>query len=196
MRPIVFLDFDGVVMTEASYTNGLKTEEGPERERRHAENRLDPECVRWLSILCTMASAEIVLSTAWRGPYGDAARRAQLAEALWNRGLSREVPVVGETPHGVPGQDWVNGEAPQRGAEIKAWLDEHRPGWDRSRIVILDDDGDQEPLMDRWVRSWFRPAWSPEGRAGFGRTQCLEACDLLSVPYNPHVAAGNALGRG
>jgi hypothetical protein len=146
VRRLVFLDFDGIIMTTTSYQRSnasgfaLST----------AAARMDRILVGRVSTLCERAEADIVLSTSWRGSTEE--DRALLEEALWSRGLSRLVPVVGQTPHLEARQPTPTSWVPcDRGEEIEAWLDRHRPGWTRDRIVILDDDSDMEPLMDRWV---------------------------------------------
>lgn len=179
MKRLVFLDFDGVIMTRASYeaarslrrpTNSVSLDiwerpidpESSDYKRRLAASRMDPALVGHVSTLCETLDASIVLSTSWRGR--DDADRMQLQLALWDRGLASSILVVGQTP-GLPSR--------YRGAEIVAWLGEYRPGWTPEDVAVLDDDGDLEPLLERWVRSTFDD--------GFGEIQLREALALFGV---------------
>lgn len=172
MKRLLFLDFDGVVMTAESYE---RARGGTSSDTETlASSRLDPALVARVSTLCLGAEADIVLSTSWRGTGED--DRAALERALWSRGLDHRIAVVGQTPHGeaqnTPGL-WV---PCARGAEIESWLNEHRPGWTRDRIVILDDDSDMEPLMDRHVRAGgFRDG-------GLSQAEADRALALLLAP--------------
>lgn len=160
MTPLVFLDFDGVIMTRASYIAAREAGsilEGDDWTRDVAVARMDPVLVGRVSALCSRIGADVVLSTSWRHCLGD---NAPICEALRIRGLIAEV--VGATPS-LPSR--------YRGDEIVAWLDEHRPGWQPFDVVLLDDDGDLEPLLERWVRSTFED--------GFGDEQLVEALALF-----------------
>jgi hypothetical protein len=161
VKRLVFLDFDGVVMTSASYERAGNVRHLPQREQAIA--RLDHDLVANLSVLCERAEAAIVLSTSWRGTSDE--DRAGLEGALWTRGLSTAIPVVGQTPRSPGGY---------RGDEIAAWLDKHRPGWTHEDVVVLDDDSDLEPLMERWVQcSWVE---------GFHDLLLVEALALWGLP--------------
>jgi hypothetical protein len=152
VRRLVFLDFDGVIMTAASYALArptLASLPADERHTRMAHERMDPALVANVSALCQRIGADVVLSTSWRGSADE--DRERLEGVLWARGLSPNVPVVGQTPRldeRAPSGEWLGR---RRGAEIVAWLDRHRPGWAREDVVLLDDDCDMDPLADRWV---------------------------------------------
>lgn len=155
LRPVVFLDFDGVIMTRSSYmkNNGKPPRpEGPTWTRDHAMSRMDPEIVSRVSDLCVQIRAEVVLSTSWRNLYDN----GPIIEALYLSGLDRRVEVVGATPSFA---------SRYRGAEIRAWLDEHRPLWTMEDVLVLDDDSDLEPFLARWVRSTFDEGFTEANHA-------------------------------
>lgn len=85
MKPIVFLDFDGVIMTQATYSRPW-TEPGPVPSL--AYRHMDPALVANVDALCEAIGAEVVLSTAWR-PYDG--NRGEIRRALRARGLRAKV---------------------------------------------------------------------------------------------------------
>jgi Swiss Army Knife RNA repair-like protein len=156
---LVFLDFDGVIMTPAS---SRAAPGGSKSLADAASSRMVPELVRNVSTLCEHAGADLVLSTSWRETTDE--QRRELEDALRASGLGSGIRVVGQTPR--------LGPRGHRGTEIVAWLDAHRPGWSPADVVVLDDDGDLEPLLERWVRSdlanGFRAEHLTEALALFG----------------------------
>lgn len=154
----VFLDFDGVVMTQSSYLQpGVSIGYPGWGCGDMAATRLDRPSVRRVSELCTRAGAQVVLSTNWRSR--DPSRDTGLIPALRLAGLDGSVPVVGQTPRLYPQPRKMSSPRLPRGVEIKAWLDERAPGWTMADIVILDD----EPLgalEDRWVRSTWEDGFT------------------------------------
>lgn len=56
-RPIIFLDIDGVLITKQRYLDGRKLWE-----------KADPACVEALNHLLGHTGADIIVSSAWRGP--------------------------------------------------------------------------------------------------------------------------------
>jgi hypothetical protein len=171
VKPLVFLDFDGVIMTLDSYRAAQpKLDSGAsDWLRQAAYHRMDPALVANVSTLCERVGADIVLSTSWRT--SDEEGRASLESTLWDRGLSRRVQVLGQTPFLSQRHGKLIVPTGCRGDEIEAWLNAHRPGWTRDRLVILDDDSDMEPLVDRWVQC----SWD----GGFGAAQLAEAFALF-----------------
>jgi hypothetical protein len=166
VKPLVFLDFDGVVMTNASY------EGRSDRSslRAHVESRLDRGCVGWVSQLCVEVGAELVISSSWRGTTLE--DQLQIEQALWNCGLDGRVPVVGQTPFHYGSQTGGLWKPSPRGGEIRAWLDARRPGWELQAVLVLDDN-DPVELHDRWVRSRMA--------GGFGERQLRRARELLGL---------------
>ena len=130
MTPILFLDIDGVLATEAT----------------HFEHGVfDPLCVRALNMLHERLQPDIVVSSTWR--YGLNLRG--LRQLFKQQGV--RMPVIGSTPscfrgghkHGLV-------TSSTRGDEIAAWLTAYpteRP------ILIIDDDKDMGALQDRLIQT-------------------------------------------
>lgn len=168
---VVFLDFDGVVMTAASYQSGPRVRKPGSSDEDHAWSRLDPELVANVSELCRAAGADIVLSTAWRSMYNGLA----LERALRRRGLADEVRVIGQTPDLTRTAGGLYRPVP-RNDEVRAWLDENRPGWTARDVLVLDDEDHawSAPLRARWVRSSFTDG-------GFTRDHLARALRLFGL---------------
>ena len=145
MQNIVFLDYDGVINTLIISRKpfGFKDRTDINRDGFYydiaspSEKRVSNlQAVCWLEKICRDNNANIVISSVWRrGHYEEA------IEALYNAGLSKDIKVVGRTPT-TPSN--------HRGTEIKMYLDTH-PEIDN--FIILDDDADMEPFMDRLVKT-------------------------------------------
>lgn len=186
MRRIVFLDFDGVIMTAATYNAAAATYEAAVLPVKptwreigvRAREHMDADLVANLSELCVRAEADIVLSTSWRGQTEE--DRAELEAVLWERGLARTVQVLGQTPSLLGASASGRLAVPfGRGREIEAWLNQHRPGWERARVLILDDNNDMDPLLDRLIRTTFAD--------GFTRRHLDRALMRLGVPAMPRI---------
>ena len=97
---------------------------------------LSKKCVANLNILLERSGASIVVTSTWRilHPLAD------LRQILVNAGFRFPERIIGITPRGYGA----------RGYEIWRWLTDH-PGVEE--FVILDDDSDMEPFMDRLVRT-------------------------------------------
>ena len=125
VEKIIFLDFDGVIITPR--TKFLK---------------FDPICIELLQDLINRSDAFIVVSSSWRIGNTFRAMRAMFD------GFDLFDKVIGMTP--VQNGEWV------RGQEIDEWLKEPKLAssqleLDLQGFVILDDDSDMEPHMDRLV---------------------------------------------
>lgn len=118
---VIFLDFDGVILTKAS-------------RFRHP----DRGCVALLDTLCRDTEASVVISSTWRG-IGLGRCRAMLREAGFT------APVIGITP--TIWETWKQG---RRGDEIGLWLLNQGSKVDRFCILDDDDDmGDLLPYLVR-----------------------------------------------
>jgi hypothetical protein len=167
----VFLDFDGVVMTLGSYQR-FRADPPSRGDRRHrfleARRHMDDSCVQYVAELCRHADADVVLSTAWRTFLPLRTLRAALSAA----GL--DARVLGRTPDLASAPRLMSEPELDRGHEIRAWLDRHRPGWTAEGFVVLDDNALGEELTEgRWVRSDFG--------SGFGEPHLREALALFGV---------------
>ena len=132
-RPIIFLDFDGVLNSTCSV---LATGRG-------GSVCPDTMAVGLMARLVRNADANVVVSSAWR----IGATLDSLRETLtrWG-GADIAARVIAKTPQ--------NGEC--RGAEIAQWLAEH-PNDHDERWVIVDDDGDMlDGQRSRFVQTLHR----------------------------------------
>lgn len=140
MRPVIFLDFDGVL-------NGLGTREKPSPV--HQGLFLNPDRVTLVNQLCERTGAVVVVSSSWRtrrhvvGAPDACLSLDELRAALAHAGFTGEV--VDKTPDlarldsiGRDGETVELWRCPPRRKEIAAWVEQHKPeAW-----VILDDDLD------------------------------------------------------
>jgi hypothetical protein len=110
---IIFLDFDGVIVTDRSI----------KMRKQYGNAPFDPVAVANLNALIASTGASIVLSTSWRTDLS-----LDMKQVLTWAGV--RCNIIGQTP--------VLGG---RGYEIAAWLDAHAKGI--QQFVILDDTRDQ-----------------------------------------------------
>lgn len=134
-KPIIFLDFDGVV--ETIYWE--KAEDGTWSFNIHKSSREElnnKQAIGWLNELYRKVPYDIVVSSTWRiGMTID-----ELQTLLINSGFNPDIKVVGVTPvlHR------------QRGQEIQAWLDTVSFA---GKFIIIDDDVDMCHLLPLLVRT-------------------------------------------
>lgn len=139
---VIFLDIDGVL---SDRSNGCRT--------------FNDMAASQIALLCHETRAVIVITSAWRG--GD-----NLHSELRRTGLMPYA--IGETPR----IDFKNGRRLERGDEIQAWLNEHRPYIDT--FVIIDDDADMGKLRPRLIQV-IRPdglIWPDD---------CVRASEMLTA---------------
>ena len=119
---IVFLDYDGVVNTPMWNAEGTVCSYGFAKEGK--VNNF--QAVQWLSEACQKFGYDIVVTSTWR-------LWDNYKECLIDGGLRKGIEVLGRTPRfsGLP-----------RGAEIKAYLEEHP---EIQYYVIVDDEADMLP---------------------------------------------------
>lgn len=142
MRPVVFLDFDGV-LNSARFHRQIRAAEG---ERVKLWDRLDPHGVARVNEIVGRAGADVVVSSSWR-LMSEHDSPPTLQSLLHRHGFMGRV--VGVTPGlGCSHRPWTCSQA-HRGHEIDVWLQANG----RRRFVILDDSADMQPHMDRLVRT-------------------------------------------
>lgn len=137
---VIFLDVDGVL-------NGSGT-----RERTPSGYCfVDKEKVELLQEIVKQTKAKIVLSSTWRNGWYDVERGdvnskdAQDFMLLMKVLNKYKLDVIGKTPKTREGY---------RGKEIQLWL----KSWGGEIIdsfIILDDDEDMEPFMEKFVQTSF-----------------------------------------
>lgn len=139
MRKVLFLDIDGVLVTEEIFENNLKAPDG--------NFIFDRDCMCLLEDIVSTVSAELVITSSWRANDLD-----YLREVFKLRGFSYPEKIIGETIRGYRCVQKGKHLPIPRGVEIKAWVDQHlryvpksgfvrRPGCD-FQYVILDDAAD------------------------------------------------------
>lgn len=128
-KPVIFLDFDGVIINERSI-----------KERRPLSQKADPDCVAALNRITEETGAVIVVSSAWRLDFSE--------EEL--SGLLRGWGVIGY----LAGKTPILGRETVRGDEIADWM--KAGNVDAADVVILDDDQDMSVLSPRLIRTESR----------------------------------------
>ena len=98
--------------------------------------QLSKTCVETLNTLIEKTDANIVITSTWRILHS----MADLRQILINAGFKFPYKVIGKTPRGG-----------RRGTEIEEWLKAFPK--EIELFVILDDDSDMEPFMDRLIRT-------------------------------------------
>lgn len=134
MKPIIFLDFDGVV--ETIYWD--KKEDGSFTLNSHKleHNELNnKQAIGWLNELYSHIPYDVVISSTWRISMS----LEQLQDLLINSGFNPSIKVIGMTP--ILHQ--------QRGLEIQEWIDENNFN---GKFIIIDDDSDMCHLLPLLVR--------------------------------------------
>jgi len=146
---IIFLDFDGVMNNRQWSLDAWDKHNNP--------YLFDPQNVAALNRITDQTGAKIVISSSWRHGWDLPKLRAHLLE----QGVKAEV--IDITPTGslmdhFP-EDWG------RGHEIDLWLKEHTDG--KAVFVILDDDNDMVPHLDRHIHTSMKRGLTMEqaGRA-------------------------------
>lgn len=136
IRPVLFLDIDGVLVTART----LKLRSG----RRAVA---DPLCVSELNRVTYSVDANLVLSSSWRF-----CGLEEMRLVLRHWGV--DAPLISMTPDLTEksGPEGLYSGVP-RGREIQAWLDEH---FGVHQFAIVDDDADMEHLSARLVRTQFQ----------------------------------------
>lgn len=117
MKPVIFLDFDGVL-------NSLRSTLAMGGTNRH---QFDPIAVSLVARLAREADASVVVSSAWR--IGSSVLELRSILSAYSVTLAKRV--IDMTPRG----------SGQRGAEIAQWMAEN-PGQHNRSFVIIDDDSD------------------------------------------------------
>ena len=133
-KPIIFLDFDGVVETIYWEKNidGTWSLNVHKTGRRQLNNK---QAIGWLNELYKKIPYDIVVSSTWRIN----ASVEALQNLLINSGFNPEIQVIGKTPvlyH-------------QRGLEIQECIDIHEF---KGKFIIIDDDSDMCHLLPLLVR--------------------------------------------
>lgn len=141
---VVFLDFDGVLNSHEWFRRrGPRPGAGGLLDEASVRWRLDPATAPRLNRLAD-AGARFVISSTWR-------MSGLLEMQIILRHLGMRGDVIGCTPDlSVKDRSIYVNHARNRGAEIQAWIVD--VAFD-GPFVIIDDDDDMGPLLDRLVQT-------------------------------------------
>lgn len=134
-KPIIFLDFDGVVETIYWDFNEDGVLDFNVHKHRH-EQLNNKQAIGWLNELYKQVPYDVVISSTWRY-YMEV---DELQALLTRSGFDPRIKVIGKTP--VLYQ--------QRGFEIDKWLKDNE--FD-NKFIIIDDDCDMCYLSSYLVRT-------------------------------------------
>ena len=128
MLKVIFLDFDGVLVTPTSSFRRSRT-----------GIVADPDAVQALNYLVAQTGARLVITSTWRLEYSS----SELWELL--RAWRVQAEILGVSPTGS-----------SRGDEIQKWLDQFNGPAAIDAFVILDDLTDMGELSSRLVSTEFK----------------------------------------
>lgn len=133
-KPIIFLDFDGVV--ETIYWEKDKDGSWSWNVHKFGREELNnKQAIGWLNELYRKVPYDIVVSSTWR--IGMSVE--ELQTLITNSGFNKEIKVLDKTP--ILYQ--------QRGVEIQRWIDDNDF---KGKFIIIDDDSDMCHLLPLLVR--------------------------------------------
>lgn len=122
---VIFLDFDGVLNSEASFRMEAR------RKNNHIQDSLSAVCCsNFQFILDQDADVKVVISSTWRKMH----TLVELGNILNSYGITAKV--IGKTPVTLTGN---------RGHEINLWLEDNP---NVTKFVIIDDDSDAGTVND------------------------------------------------
>lgn len=135
MKPVIFLDFDGVV--ETIYWEKDKDGSWSFNVHKYGDEELNnKQAIGWLNALYEKVPYDVVVSSTWR------MRRSveELQDLITRSGFDKRIKVIGKTD--VLYQ--------QRGIEIQKWIDDNKF---KGKFIIIDDDSDMCGLIGLLVRT-------------------------------------------
>ena len=155
MRKIIFLDFDGVMVTDR-HQSQLMADNSPLRDEYGA--KFDPICVENLKQITDSTDADIVVTSTWKMERGlDGMQRMWEARHLPGR-------VIGVTPDIDP---------IHRGNEIQVWLDAQTAA---VRYAIIDDC----PILDFFNEEQLQHLFKVDERTGLDEETARLVVDYLA----------------
>lgn len=132
---LLFLDFDGVIITEDSRKQGSQIRRRlyggwfASNDQGGSEYNFDSDLIRRVNNICISTGTEVVISSQWR-IYSDA---KNIPYWLSDRGLT--ATIITNTPHLEEYDDDGNHNGLDRADEIEVILNRYKP----TNFVILDD---------------------------------------------------------
>jgi hypothetical protein len=168
----IFLDIDGVVATNATYSRWRKAG-SPETFDAYV-GLLDPALVAEVDRLAQEAGAGIVVSSSWREP---STQPYLVEDVLRSAGIT--VPIVGRTPVlALPTSLRIRGNT--RGYEINAYVVAYDLALE-DFVVFDDDTGASASPPGSPVRHGSRVIFTPEA-TGIGKGHLRRARKLFGLP--------------
>lgn len=158
IKPIVFLDIDGVV--ETIYWE--KAEDGSYSYNVHKyghEELNNKQAIGWLNELFNKVPYDIVITSTWRYKIS----KDDFQELFIRSGFNPEIKILDTTP--ILYQ--------QRGLEIKQWINDHNF---KGKFIIIDDDSDMCELLPFLVRT--------DCQLGFTIYDYQKALSMLGFVHN------------
>lgn len=152
-KPVIFLDFDGVVETIywEKNENGVWDYNVHKYGRGELNNK---QAIGWLNELYKHVPYDIVVSSSWR--IGMSVE--DLQHTITNSGFDPNIKVIDKTPQ----------LHQARGIEIQQWIDDNDF---KNKFIIIDDDSDMCHLLPLLVRT--------DCQLGFTIYDYNKALDLL-----------------
>ena len=134
MKPIVFLDFDGVV--ETIYWEKDKDGTWSYNVHKYGKEELNnKQAIGWLNELYNKQPYDVVIDSSWRYNMTE----EELQDLLIKSGFNPDIKVIGKTPKLYLA----------RGIEIQRWIDDNNF---KGKFIIIDDDSDMCHLLPFLVR--------------------------------------------
>ena len=135
-KPIIFLDFDGVVETiywEKDNYGTLTLNSLKKYPREYLNNT---QAIGWLNELYKKIPYNIVISSTWR----IGMNIQQLQDLLERSGFDKKIKIIGTTP--ILHQ--------KRGKETQKWIDDNHF---KGKFIIVDDDNDMCHLSEHLIKT-------------------------------------------
>lgn len=141
IKKIIFLDFDGVMVTDRHLMH-LTDTRSPLRDEYGS--KFDPVCVEYLAQIIDITDADIVVTSTWKMNLG--------LDGMLRMWQARNLPgkIIGVTPDIDP---------IHRGDEIQAWLDANPSV---VRYAIIDDC----PILDFFKEEQLQHLFKVDERTG------------------------------
>lgn len=134
---VIFLDFDGVLNSEASFRMEVRR-----KNSRVSDSLSTVACSNLQYILDQDSDIRIVISSTWRKIH----TLMELKNILDSYGVKANI--IGKTPVSFSGH---------RGREITSWLEDNPQV---TKFVVLDDDGDAgAAVLDDKRGHFFQTSW-------------------------------------